>query len=285
MWFLKLVRWPNLLILALLQILAAMFLQHNLCSAYISDVKLLYILISTILIASAGNIINDIQDVNIDAVNKPHKVIIGRYLSRKKAIILYGLITFTGLVTASFVGFQYFIWTLIAAQILWLYSVVLKCQPLAGNIAIAALMGLSVWVVQFAGNYFHYKLLLFYTAFAFLTGFIREIIKDVEDKDGDKAFGCHTFAVKASLQKVKNLVYILLVISLMLLIFSAVVFFLKGYTLLAIYLLVVVCTAFVFYAWQVKKAQRKEQFSRLSLYIKLIMLAGILSMPLEDIKL
>lgn len=237
-------------------------------------------MLSTIFVAAAGNIINDIQDVKIDEINKPQKLVVEKYISRKNALLLYGLFTFTGLVLASLVHFQYFIWTLVAAQILWLYAVVLKCQPIIGNLAVAFLMGLSVWVVQFSGEYFHLPLLVFYALFAFLTGFIREIVKDIEDKKGDEETGCRTFAVRNPLQNVKNLIYILLFAGLVLLLASASIMFYKDLIYLALYLAIIICPALVFYFFQVKKAKEKEQFSRLSLYIKIIMLAGILSMPL-----
>ncbi|MGZ5304297.1 MAG: geranylgeranylglycerol-phosphate geranylgeranyltransferase [Bacteroidia bacterium] len=246
----------------------------------ISGFKVLWLVLATVLIAAAGNIINDIQDVKIDQINKPSRLIVEKYISRKQALLLYGVFTFAGLVFASLVDFQYFIWTLIAAQVLWLYSVLLKCQPLIGNIAIAFLMGLSVWVVQFTGEVFIMAWILFYSAFAFLTGFIREIIKDLEDKNGDEACGCHTFANTSSLQKVKNLIYILLAAGIVLLLVSAIFMFYKGLIYLPLYLLLVISTAFIFYGLLVKKAKDKEQFSRLSFYIKIIMLAGILSMPL-----
>jgi 4-hydroxybenzoate polyprenyltransferase len=285
--FFRLVRWPNLLIVTLLQLLAAICLHESVSDIipvyYYAD-KLVLLILATIFIAAAGNIINDIQDVKIDSINKPGKQIIETHISRKNALLLYGLFTFAGLVLASFVDFRLFIWNLVAAQILWLYSAVLKCKPLIGNLAVAFLMALAVWVVVYSGNFFNIPLLWFYMAFAFLTGFIRELIKDVEDKKGDAENGCNTFAVKNSLQTVKRSIFSLLLICVLLLTGSGILFIQKQYLYLGLYQLVVMLPSFLYFIRLMQKANEAKQFSRLSLYIKLIMLAGILSMPLANVE-
>ncbi|RYD78040.1 MAG: hypothetical protein EOP53_11910 [Sphingobacteriales bacterium] len=282
----RLFRLPNLLIIAVLQFLTAFFLQGNIAESeylFFNAQKLIFLISATILIAAAGNVINDIQDIEIDSINKPGKVVIGKYILRKNALVLYGALNFTGLLLAGLVEIRFFIWNLIAAQILWLYSFVLKCKGIAGNLAVVFLMGLAVWVVQFAGNHFNFAILYFYMAFAFLTGLIREIIKDIEDKNGDLACGCNTFAAKNSIEKVKQSIFWLLLICGILLLYAGIFFIQNTNWYLGLYQIVIMFPLFVFFSLSLRKARETKQFSCLSLYIKLIMLAGILSIPLAQL--
>jgi 4-hydroxybenzoate polyprenyltransferase len=120
-------------------------------------------------------------------------------------------------------------------------------------------------------------------AFAFLTGFIRELIKDVEDKKGDAENGCQTFAVNNSLQTVKRSIFLLLLICVLILTGAGILFIQKQSAYLGLYQLVIMLPLFLYFIRLVQKANEAKQFSRLSLYIKLIMLAGILSMPLANV--
>src|ERR1700722_9395935 len=93
---LRLIRWKNLLIIFLTQFLAwrciitpQIFGLNSGLSFFFSTVNFLFLSLSTVLIAAAGYIINDYFDIKIDTINKPEKVVLGKAIERKKAIILH----------------------------------------------------------------------------------------------------------------------------------------------------------------------------------------------------
>ena len=147
--FFKLVRWPNLLFIALTQLLFRFFVLRF---AYLNNIpgteniklsqQLFFLLvIASVCIAAAGYIINDYFDLNIDLVNKPSKLIIDRYIKRRWAIVLHVLLSFTGFVLSLYVGYKLWnfyipFFNLIAILALWFYSTTFKKKLLIGNILI-----------------------------------------------------------------------------------------------------------------------------------------------------
>src|ERR1700704_75185 len=112
--FFKLVRWPNLLFIALTQVLFRFFILRfvffNNPSTYESirlSLPLFYLLVfASVCIAAAGYIINDYFDVNIDLVNKPSKLVIDRYIKRRWAIVFHIIFSFTGFVISCYIGYK-----------------------------------------------------------------------------------------------------------------------------------------------------------------------------------
>ncbi|MFW5726621.1 MAG: geranylgeranylglycerol-phosphate geranylgeranyltransferase, partial [bacterium] len=160
-----------------------------------------------------------------------------------------------------------------AAFLLWLYSNQLKRLPLIGNVTIAFLSGLSVWVI---GLYYpQQELLVFtYAVFAFGISLVREIIKDIEDMQGDETFGCKTLPIILGVRYTKFFLYFLSALFIFLL------FFMSGMIgnqqLIYFFLLLIIPIAY--FITRLVYADTKREFSFLSNFCKLIMLSGILSM-------
>ena len=97
--FLKLTRFPNLLIIAFTQYFAAIFLAAYPENWYhkIYDYHLFLLSLSTILIAAAGYIINDYYDIKIDYVNKPEKVVVGKLVKRRIVLVSHAVLNFAGI--------------------------------------------------------------------------------------------------------------------------------------------------------------------------------------------
>ena len=137
--FFKLIRWPNLIFIALTQMLFRFFILHfvyiNSPGGY-ENVKLSLplfycIVVASVCIAAAGYIINDYFDLNIDLVNKPARLIIGRYIKRRWAIVLHIIFSLTGFVLSYYVGYKlrnlYIpLFNLLAIAALWFYSTTFK---------------------------------------------------------------------------------------------------------------------------------------------------------------
>ena len=277
MGFLRLIRWPNLLFIILTQYFVRIFLvgPRDAWVSHFMDVRFLMLTLSTVLVAAAGYIINDYYDIKIDTINKPKRVVVGRILRRRWAMISHLILNVTGILLAFMVDWRVGLVTFVSGFLLWLYSNQLKRQPFTGNFTIALLTAASllvVWIYQPRNEFLVYT----FAAFAFFISLIREIIKDMEDVRGDATFGCQTLPIIWGLRRTKILLYIL-IFCFLLVLFS-----------LSAYLQNVVVMYFCFFilvpvGWLTYKlfwADTKREFSYLSKFCKLIMLSGILSMAL-----
>lgn len=270
---LKLTRIPNLLIIAVTQYLAVIFLvyePHQL--DIIKDPKLFLLVLSTLMIAAAGYIINDYYDVKIDYINKPDRVVVGKLIRRRMVLAVHFALNFTGISIGFFLDFKVGILNLFSSFLLWIYSNRLKQMPLAGNLVIAFLTGLAffvIWIFYHTSMY----LLFNYAIFAFAITLIREIIKDMEDMKGDAKFGSRTLPIICGIRKTKQFLYALILLS------GLLFFFLAGQLnnpVLNNFFLILIIPA-IYLVYLLYRADTQKRYNRLSLYCKLIMLAGIYS--------
>src|SRR5688500_3320315 len=214
---LKLTRFGNLVIIGLAQYFTAGFLvaMHTL-----NDAKLFLLSISTIAIAAGGYIINDYYDVKIDYINKPERVIIGKKITRRYAILFHVVLSMLGIMLGVHLSWRIGAINIISVFLLWLYSNNLKRLPFIGNLTVAILTGLSIFVVEIFYNTDN-PLILIYALFAFFLTLVREINNDMEDLKGDNSFGCKTLPIVWGIRKTKFLLYVILVV------FAGVVVFLN----------------------------------------------------------
>ena len=272
--FAKLIRWPNLLIIAITQSMVAILLvEGNTMSSVRLDVVFIVMVISTILIAAGGYLINDYYDIKIDYINKPARVVAGRFIKRRNILFAHTFLTALGILGGAYVSIEIGVINVVAAGILWLYSNQLKRLPFWGNLSVAVLTGLSVYIV-----YMYYQQSLFlitsYAAFAFFISLIREILKDMEDIKGDQAFGCKTLPIVIGIRKTKLVVYFISVLFLL-----VVAYFLRAEPkFIPVFSgLVLVLTILIL---GVYKADKTKDFRKLSGLCKIIMILGLLSMLL-----
>lgn len=246
------------------------------------------IIFFTMCIAAAGYIENDIFDVEIDNINKPESVIIGNDFSEKRAWILVAILQGISLLIALYflVFFQNttILYTYFATSILlFLYAKWLKKSFLIGNIIVAFLCAFTIGILVLCKKLFFYdnvsiKNTDFLMNFAFLITFFREIVKDIEDKDGDAQFGAWTMPVVAG-----NIVSKIVAISALLWLLFQIfilsagidthtgneVLFSKYY---ALFLLELPLLALII---QLIRAKFKTQFHSVSTIAKIIMLFGL----------
>lgn len=227
--YLRLVRLPNLLIVAFTQYLVYGALLWPALSQYDINLALsprtfwLFVL-DTILVTAGGYIINDLVDFRTDLANRPEKVVLGRYVRKQTAYWLYFSVNIMGFLLAFYLALSVGQPPLVglyplAALLLYGYSAKLKKQPLSGNILIAlfcaGVPGI-VWFAERAGfGELMVKnparageiavLLLWYILFAYWSTFYRELIKDMEDVEGDRQTGCRTAAVVWGMGAAKGL--------------------------------------------------------------------------------
>ncbi|MFQ5445636.1 MAG: geranylgeranylglycerol-phosphate geranylgeranyltransferase [Saprospiraceae bacterium] len=302
--YLRLVRFPNLIIVALTQyllqfaIVIPSFKKAGL-SPTLPQWQFALFVLTTMLIAAGGYIINDLIDYPADVLNKPHKVIIKQVISSEVALRFYFLLFFSGLsialYLAFFVGNPGLVMLFpVAWGLLWLYSRYLKQRPLAGNVTVAFFCAAVAGIVLFAER--EGVLLLWgnqplagkylavlsggYLWFAFSTTFIREVIKDLEDMDGDAAAHCRTVPIVWGVRTAKLIagVTILLLIA-SLLLFSIWLYRYREWTA-GLFCLAGIGAPLFYLLEELRSANIKPHYTRLSTLTKYVMAAGLLLLVL-----
>lgn len=268
--FLRLTRFWNLLIIGLAQYFSAGFLIG---ASRVYDFRLFLLMVSTTVIAAAGYIINDYYDVKIDFINKPNRVVIGKSITRRYAIMLHVVLSATGVLIGTYLSLLLGAMNAFCVFLLWFYSNNLKRQPLIGNLAVALLTGLSILVIDVIYPS-HHGLIWIYAVFAFFMTLVREIIKDMEDLKGDNTFGCKTLPIVWGLRRTKFFIYFVLALFCII-----VVLINKLYVLLPFgYFVAFLFLPLLFFLVRLIRADMKKDFARLSTFCKIILLLGIISM-------
>ncbi len=160
-----------------------------------------------ILVTAAGNIINDYYDIEADRINRPYRVLPSEIVSPAIALLFFLLFNISALLLAALLGLDLFIIVAVTLLLLYLYSYMLKNIPLVGNLVVAFLTGLAF----IFGSVIVENVLcgIIPALFAFMINLMRELIKDIEDIDGDKAVDLSTYPIKYGVVSSVNLVSII----------------------------------------------------------------------------
>lgn len=263
--------------------------------------------LSTVLIAAAGNVINDYFDQRADRVNRPKNIIVGVHVKRRVAMLVHQLFNALGLAIAVYIAWKIGMWKLsivsfFAAGSLWFYSVQFKKELFIGNMIIALLAGLVPLLVglyeipllieaygtdvreyfqihrpgEDASLYFQYMFyfILGYAGFAFLLNFIREVQKDIADVKGDSRISARTIPLVYGIKNAKRIVGFAIAITMVILIFVQQMVVSDNYSL--IYLIVTILLPLSISLYVNHRAVRRPQFVRAGNWLKVAMLFGIL---------
>lgn len=299
----KLLRWPNLILVALTQylirycILLPVF-KRNGVESVLSGWEFGLLVLATMLIAGSGNIINDILDYKIDKKNKPHKLIINKVISESVARKGYYLLNIVGIVAGIFVAirsgfFQLGLIFILVSVTLYIYSLRWKKMPLLGNVVVAYLSALVVGIVwlfeyfflrtdpiQFAGMINNWDTIVFlvpgYMVFAFLLSWSREMIKDIEDVEGDRAHGCLTFPIRFGISTARWISLSLAGSTIILLGYAHIRLIGMGLESIAWYYSTIVQLFLLMLIYMAYKAENAKEFHLASTINKIAMLSGVL---------
>jgi 4-hydroxybenzoate polyprenyltransferase len=254
-------------------------------------------LLSTILIAAAGYIINDYFDVKTDKINRPETVVIDVTIKRRWAMILHIVFNAVGLLLGFYLALKCHSLVLLTFQILsilllWFYSTHFKKQLLVGNLVVSILTAtiplmpmvydyyligeLDPFISFVIGDFL--KTLVFivlgYSAFAFLTSFAREVIKDMEDYKGDIQTGGKTMPIVWGMITSKVVTFFLIIITIGLLLLASFKFY-KEQQYIGVYYILGVVLFLVLLIIQTIRAKTSKDFKIASLLLKFAMLFGI----------
>lgn len=275
--FSQLVRLPNLVLIALsLILLRCLILEHTQMPVN----KFVAMIFGTILIAAAGNILNDILDIEIDKINKPNRVLIGNFIASSTAWKWYFFLNFIAIFLAIWIGGKsivFFFGT--AILLLFFYSKYWKKQLFIGNLIVAFLCAwvlVEFWWIERAGLTKYWSWILWaYIFFAFFSTLFREQIKDLEDMEGDRQQGCKTLPIVVGEKNAK----VLAIISAGLLCWSL---FVEGFLLFSYekqkavyYLSFCLILPLLVLIFKTFHADSKEKYYQLSQAIKWYMLLGL----------
>ena len=260
----------------------------------------LILVIVTVLIAIGGYVINDYFDVKIDSINRPDKLVVNKLISPRGAIKLHIMLN----VIAILLGF-YLSWKVKATSfglifpflsgLLWIYSAKYKRMLFWGNFIVSSLSAfviLIVWLFEFFWLRTNADLFvdvipvirgvtsifLGYALFAFLVSMVREIIKDMEDKEGDTTYGCKTLPLVAGLVNTRYIVAAVIITTILLLGYAQLILYRLSLLIVFWYFFITVQSGAIYLLIKLFHARDKQDFHFLSNLCKLIMVAGILSL-------
>ena len=299
--FLKLIRYKNLLMVLLTLVLAKYALIHTfLVNSYLSDFHFSILTLSVLSITAGGYIINDIYDIEADKINKPNKLFIDKTISKKNAWTSYFLLTFFGLTLGVFLSISellplyslYFIFTIIG---LFFYSKNFKKQILIGNIVVSFFVGLTFFLLisfELHNNFetfdndktngvymiFPFGSVMGYSFFSFLTTFVREIIKDIEDVNGDLKLKSNTLPIVIGRKRASKIAFFFSAVLLVFLLFILQI--IKSNILILGYGIIFILAPLLYFLYKLWFSKSKKDYAQLSNILKIIMLFGILSMLL-----
>jgi 4-hydroxybenzoate polyprenyltransferase len=234
--FLRLIRITNLVIIAFTMTGVAFYLFKN--NAYLKidfgSIDYGFLVFSTVIIAAAGNMINDYFDIKADRINKPKKLVISKYMKKRWAIVLHWGLNVIAVVISIYLSVKYhsllFVFVhILSMNLLWFYSTYFKKKLFIGNFVIALLTAmvplLSVWFFKtlnesslpynpFQSNTWstklNYSFIYFLTFCAFFQNLAREISKDIQDISGDKVIAVYSIPMKFGVRKTGLLVALIL---------------------------------------------------------------------------
>ena len=309
--FFNLIRFKNLAIIVLTQYLIKYSLINHFVNDFLlSDFHFSLLVFATVLITAAGYIINDIYDVEADKINKNESLIIDKHISTKQAMWWYFAFNTVGLALGVYLAFIVdspilsiiFIYSIYS---LWVYSKKFKKSLLIGNMQVAFLTALcilnvalyDIWpngIVSDNGELITFKIITYYAGFSALITLIREIVKDIEDYNGDLASNAKTLVITYGIRNAKILAILFIVIIFTFI--SYIQYFqysvlssefeydisILGWGANNIAIIYIICIQllFVYLYLKINTARHKKAFYFISQLCKVIMIFGILSIPL-----
>jgi 4-hydroxybenzoate polyprenyltransferase len=310
--FLRLIRWQNLLMVILTMVLmryavlapviskiGVILIKGNgeeiPMSLQFPWYDFVLLVAATVLLTAGGYVINDYFDIKTDLINKG-KVIVGTKIPRRKAMMWHSILNIAGVAAGFYISYEAgYIWLgtmfLAVSGLLYFYSASYKRQFLIGNIIVALLTAMVPMLVVFyewPALYKYYTInairlprinfIIFWVGgfafFAFLTNLIREIIKDIEDFEGDTAYGRNTVPVVIGVLSSK-IVSICLITVTIIMLYLVWHFFIND-TITLIYLTVAIVLPLLFVIYKLLVSSEKKQLHSASRIMKIVMLTGVL---------
>ena len=212
----------------------------------------------------AGNAINDYFDHRIDAINKPERPIPSGRIALKTALIYSVSLFAISSIMAFIIGIVPGIIVLLSAILMYLYASRLKTSCLVGNFSIAFLTGLCFVFGGVVLNAVELSIIL--GLYAFLMTMAREIVKDMEDVEGDSTEGASTFPIKYGMRKSSILAATFMLIASLT---SPILYFIGIFNIIFLVVMLVAIYLFISCAVSILRDQSVENTRKISKQIKI----------------
>jgi len=246
------------------------------------------IILTCCLTAAGGYIINDLFDVETDHINRPNKRILKRDISHKAAIVYYIILTALGQICGYYAGLGIGLFASAIAVLLYFYSSDLKAMGLPGNSLIAFMSGSVIYIASRGIHEIHAAYFAEYAFLAFLLTMARELVKDAEDIEGDKEQGCETFPILYGTRKTNILSNVILALIVIFLVTAAYFLSIEPFFnvkstieihrfVYPAFLVLALVPMILKSMWMIGKANNKRDYKKISKWLKLTMLVGLIS--------
>ena len=295
--FLRLIRYQNLIMIIITQVLVKYFLFEPFgIATALNGFSFSLLVLSMISLAAAGNIINDLHDTTTDVINKPHKITIGNAISEKNAFNWFLFLNILG------VGIGFYLSNLVEkpsfvalfilpSAFLYLYATQIKGTVLVGNLVISIMVAMIIVMVgifdlvpaitpqNLTTQKTMFSILVDYAIFAFLLNFLREMVKDQEDLTGDYNAGYQTLPVILGRRRTNFIIFFVTLLPL-----AGVLYYIYTYLienqLAVLYALAFIMAPLLYFLIKILTAESKKQYHQLSIILKIVLAAGLLSIGL-----
>lgn len=324
--YIKILRLPNLVLLAL-----TMFaVRYCLIGGWLAQASYYYqtidtvapinfsmsnfyfgfLVLSSVLIAAAGFIINDYFDMKADRINRPGSNIVGKGVSRRMAIFLHVTLNAIGLVIGVYLAWKSHAWRLIGVQVfsillLWVYSSYLKKRAGYGDLAISfltLLVPISVYLYEAAFGFQNLAkelgtiieqtelpatarlrlvpyAVMGYAIVAALTNFIRQNFKDLEQLQGDRETHYHTLPLVWGENNTRKLAVGLTLITFVLIALTQYIMFIWGLKIMLLYTIIAIQLPLATILVIAMRARQKTHYALLNRLVYVIMIMGVILLP------
>ena len=271
------VRGFNLAMIVVAQYITAIFIMapNQSLSEVLLDRTLFALILASVAAIASGYIINNFYDSEKDSINRPQQVSVEKMVSQNTKLILYFILNISVIIAASYVSFRAVLFFSLYIFAIWFYSHKIKKRPVVGNLTSAILT-----ITPFFAIFLYYKnfssLIFVFGFYLFLVLSMRELIKDLQNLKGDLLQNYKTIPVVYGEKYAKLMIIVLVVCNV-----SVTIFLLKSYTLERMDYFFYTSISLLFVVLLLlPKAQSRQQYSRIHILLKLLVLLGVFSIVL-----
>ena len=271
------VRGFNLAMIVVAQYVTAIFIMapNQSLSEVLLDRTLFALILASVAAIASGYIINNFYDSEKDSINRPQQVSVEKMVSQNTKLILYFILNISVIIAASYVSFRAVLFFSLYIFAIWFYSHKIKKRPVVGNLTSAILT-----ITPFFAIFLYYKnfssSIFVFGFYLFLVLSMRELIKDLQNLKGDLLQNYKTIPVVYGEKYAKLMIIVLVVCNV-----SVTIFLLKSYTLERMDYFFYTSISLLFVVLLLlPKAQSRQQYSRIHILLKLLVLLGVFSIVL-----
>lgn len=275
--FFSVVRGYNVFVIALAQYLSAIYIlaPERRALDVILDWRLFVLVIASTFAIASGYIINNFYDAKKDIINRPKKSYLDRLVSQKTQLQVYFVLNFFSALLGFIISWRAALFYSVYIFLIWFYSHKLKKYPIIGNLTASLLAVLPFFgILLYFKNFYH--VIFAHAMFLYLIILIREMVKDLENIEGDLSNNYHTIPVNYGENFSKKIITLLLGLTIIPVYFLINVYDV-GYMDIYFYVSYILLIVFILKLWA---SEGKIDYIKLHFLLKIILLAGVICIVL-----